>query len=47
MPTNEELYDEADALKDAGRKLRTRVAELEGYKAKAIVAEMPAAVATP
>lgn len=43
----DEKTKEADALKDAGRKLRTRVAELEGYKAKAIVAEMPAAVATP
>ena len=33
--------EEANGLKDVGVKLRARVAELEGYKAKAIVAEMP------
>jgi len=32
---------EADELRAAGRALKARVAELEGYKAKAIVAEMP------
>jgi chromosome segregation ATPase len=51
--TNRELLEKADALSaktteaegllEAGRRLRTRVAELEGYKAKAIVAEMPKA----
>jgi hypothetical protein len=32
---------EADELREAGLKLKARVAELEGYKAQAIVAEMP------
>ena len=34
---------EAEELKAIGLKLKARVAELEGYKAKAIVAEMPKA----
>ncbi len=33
--------EEAETLKTAGVRLKARVAELEGYKAKAIVAEMP------
>ena len=37
----EEKTKEAEGLKELGLKLRTRVAELEGYKSKAIVAEMP------
>lgn len=32
---------EAEALKETGVRLKARVDELEGYKAKAIVAEMP------
>ena len=32
---------EAEELRAAGLKFKARVAELEGYKAKAIVAEMP------
>ena len=36
---------EADELREVGLKLKARVAELEGYKAKAIVAEMPKPVA--
>lgn len=32
---------EASELREVGVKLKARVAELEGYKAKAIVAEMP------
>ena len=32
---------EAEELRNVGLKLRARVAELEGYKQKAIVAEMP------
>ena len=32
---------EAEALKETGTRLKARVDELEGYKAKAIVAEMP------
>ena len=38
---------EADELREVGLKLKARVAELEGYKAKAIVAEMPKAIAPP
>jgi chromosome segregation ATPase len=37
----EEKTKEADALKETGLRLKARVDELEGYKAKAIVAEMP------
>ena len=36
---------EADELREVGLKLKARVAELEGYKAKAIVAEMPKPIA--
>ena len=36
---------EADELREVSLKLKARVAELEGYKAKAIVAEMPKPVA--
>ena len=36
---------EAEELKTVGLKLKARVAELEGYKARAIVAEMPKAPA--
>lgn len=32
---------EAETLKETGARLKARVDELEGYKAKAIVAEMP------
>ncbi len=32
---------EAEGLMEAARRLKARVAELEGYKAQAIVAEMP------
>ena len=38
---------EADELREVGLKLKARVAELEGYKAKAIVAEMPKPIAPP
>jgi chromosome segregation ATPase len=37
--------EEAETLKTAGVRLKARVAELEGYKAKAIVAEMPRSAA--
>jgi hypothetical protein len=36
---------EADELRTAAAALKARVAELEGYKAKAIVAEMPKPIA--
>ena len=36
---------EANELREVSLKLKARVAELEGYKAKAIVAEMPKPVA--
>lgn len=42
--TAEQLADkakEADQLKEVGLRLKARVDELEGYKKKAIVAEMP------
>ena len=36
---------EADEIRSAAVALKARVAELEGYKAKAIVAEMPKPIA--
>jgi len=36
----EEKTKEADALKETGLRLKARVDELEGYKAKAVAAEM-------
>ena len=38
---------EADEIRTAAAALKVRVAELEGYKAKAIVAEMPKPIAPP
>jgi outer membrane murein-binding lipoprotein Lpp len=38
---------EADEIRTAAVALKARVAELEGYKAKAIVAEMPKPIASP